>query len=139
WGQGVGSRLTASLLNIADNWLNLKRVELEVYTDNAPAIYLYKKFGFLAEGVRRKVAFGDGHWLDDLVMARFHGIDPDSARTFVGATSSPQPPASQVAGEVTIRPVRVADISQLHDLSRHPAVARTTLQIPSQEISRTEE
>jgi len=27
-------------------WLNLTQLELEVYTDNEPAIQLYKKFGF---------------------------------------------------------------------------------------------
>jgi L-phenylalanine/L-methionine N-acetyltransferase len=33
-------------VDLADKWLNLTRLELEVYTDNAPAIRLYKKFGF---------------------------------------------------------------------------------------------
>ncbi|EPL5549858.1 GNAT family N-acetyltransferase, partial [Pseudomonas aeruginosa] len=45
-GKGVGSRLLGELLDIADNWMNLRRVELTVYTDNAPALALYRKFGF---------------------------------------------------------------------------------------------
>jgi len=36
----------AELIDIADNWLDLKRLELTVYVDNAPAIRLYEKFGF---------------------------------------------------------------------------------------------
>ena len=34
WGQGVGSALVAAVVDLADNWLNIKRIELEVYTDN---------------------------------------------------------------------------------------------------------
>lgn len=37
-------------VDLADKWLNLTRFELEVYTDNASAIRLYKKFGFTIEG-----------------------------------------------------------------------------------------
>lgn len=70
WGRGVGSELMAALLDLADNWLNLKRVELEVHTDNPGAIHLYEKFGFEVEGTRRFQAYGDGRWTDSLVMAR---------------------------------------------------------------------
>jgi putative acetyltransferase len=34
-GRGVGTALLGSALNLADDWLNLSRVELTVYTDNA--------------------------------------------------------------------------------------------------------
>ena len=44
-GQGIGSRLLGALLDVADNWMNLRRVELMVYTDNEPAIALYRKHG----------------------------------------------------------------------------------------------
>lgn len=36
-----------AILDIGDNWLNLKRVELEVNTDNPVAVHLYEKFGFV--------------------------------------------------------------------------------------------
>ena len=55
-GKGVGSRLLGELLDIADNWMNLRRVELTVYTDNAPALALYRKFGFETEGEMRDYA-----------------------------------------------------------------------------------
>lgn len=70
WGQGIGSALMTALLDLADKWLNLQRVELSVFTDNEGAIHLYQKFGFVIEGRRRMVAYGDGRWLDDYVMAR---------------------------------------------------------------------
>lgn len=70
WNQGVGSALMTALVGAADNWLNLKRVELEVYTDNAAAIHLYEKFGFVIEGTKRAYAFRAGEYVDAHVMAR---------------------------------------------------------------------
>ena len=49
-GRGIGTAMMASAMDMADNWLDLKRLELEVYTDNVPAIRLYEKFGFKKEG-----------------------------------------------------------------------------------------
>jgi L-phenylalanine/L-methionine N-acetyltransferase len=34
-GKGVGTALMEAALDLADNWLNLRRIELRVYTDNA--------------------------------------------------------------------------------------------------------
>ena len=70
WNRGVGSALMAALLDLADNWLDLERVELEVFTDNAAAIRLYEKFGFVIEGTKRKYAFREGEYVDTHVMAR---------------------------------------------------------------------
>ncbi|WP_025127523.1 GNAT family N-acetyltransferase [Pseudomonas sp. PH1b] len=68
--QGIGSRLLAAVLEVADNWMNLRRVELTVYADNLPAIGLYQKFGFETEGQLRDYAIRDGRYLDVLSMAR---------------------------------------------------------------------
>lgn len=73
-GKGVGSRLLAAALDLADNWLIIRRVEMEVYSDNEPAIKLYKKFGFLVEGECRQFAFRNGRFVDALIMARL--IEP---------------------------------------------------------------
>jgi putative acetyltransferase len=69
-GRGIGSALMAALIDLSDNWLNLKRLELTVYVDNAPAIRLYEKFGFETEGRRRADVFRDGSFVDSLAMAR---------------------------------------------------------------------
>jgi len=69
-GRGIGSALMAALIDVADNWLDLKRIELAVYVDNAPAIALYRKFGFEVEGTRRFDAFRDGKYVDSFAMAR---------------------------------------------------------------------
>ncbi len=75
WNRGVGSALMTAVLELADNWLNLKRVELEVYTDNQAAIHLYEKFGFQIEGTKRAYAVRGGEYVDTYVMARVRGGD----------------------------------------------------------------
>jgi L-phenylalanine/L-methionine N-acetyltransferase len=69
-GRGIGTALLAALVDTADNWLNIRRLELTVYVDNEPGIRLYKKFGFEIEGSRRADAFRAGKFVDSLMMAR---------------------------------------------------------------------
>lgn len=73
-GRGVGSALMAAMIDLADNWLDLRRIELTVYIDNAPAIHLYEKFGFAIEGTARSFAFRDGAYVDAYMMARLRHI-----------------------------------------------------------------
>ena len=70
-GQGVGSALMQAAVEMADRWLNILRLELDVYTDNEPAVRLYKKFGFEIEGTLKKYAYRDGEYVDVYAMARF--------------------------------------------------------------------
>ncbi|MGO4573485.1 GNAT family N-acetyltransferase [Microvirga sp. 2TAF3] len=72
-GRGIGSRLLREILSVADDWLGLKRIELTVYTDNAPAIALYKRHGFEIEGTHRGFAFRQGAFVDAHAMARLNG------------------------------------------------------------------
>lgn len=69
-GRGVGAALLAALIDLADNWYNLRRLELEVYTDNEPGIRLYRRFGFVIEGAHRAYAYREGAWADAYTMAR---------------------------------------------------------------------
>ena len=69
-GKGAGSALMGAAVDLADKWLNLTRLELDVYTDNEPAIRLYKKFGFLIEGTLVNYAYRDGQYVDTYTMAR---------------------------------------------------------------------
>jgi putative acetyltransferase len=69
-GRGIGRALLEALLDIADNYLGLLRVELEVLATNAPAIHLYETVGFVHEGRKRKGAVRRGRHEDVLVMGR---------------------------------------------------------------------
>jgi putative acetyltransferase len=70
-GQGVGTALLRAATDMADNWLNILRLELEVYTDNELAVRLYKKCGFVIEGTMTRYAYRDGQFVDVYAMARF--------------------------------------------------------------------
>lgn len=72
-GMGVGQKLMEALLDLADNWLMLVRVELGVYTCNEKAIRLYEKMGFEKEGIKRKAAIRKGEYADEPMMARIRG------------------------------------------------------------------
>ena len=69
-GRGVGSALLRALTECADASLGLRRIELSVFCDNASAIALYRKFGFVEEGRSRGYAMRDGVLADVLHMAR---------------------------------------------------------------------
>ena len=69
-GRGAGSALLAACVDLADNWLNLRRLELSVYADNGRAIALYERFGFEREGLMRAYAWRNGRHVDAVAMAR---------------------------------------------------------------------
>lgn len=69
-GKGIGTALMSALVDLADNWLNVFRLELTVYTDNARAIALYKKYGFEIEGTHKAYALRAGEYVDSYAMAR---------------------------------------------------------------------
>lgn len=69
-GQGVGMAMMAAVLALADGWLNLSRLELQVFTDNVPAIRLYRRTGFETEGTLSAYALRAGSLADVYTMAR---------------------------------------------------------------------
>ncbi len=69
-GKGIGTALMQAAVDLADRWLNIIRIDLEVFVDNEPAVRLYKKFGFEFEGTLRCYAFRDGEYVDCYKMAR---------------------------------------------------------------------
>ena len=69
-GQGIGSALLEAALDLADNWLGVTRVDLQVYTDNQAGIALYEKFGFEIEGTHYRYVLRAGEYVDAYSMAR---------------------------------------------------------------------
>lgn len=68
--QGVGDALVRAAIQLATGWLAVRRLELEVYTDNEAAIALYRKHGFRIEGTATGYAYRDGGYADVHLMAR---------------------------------------------------------------------
>ena len=69
-GRGIGRALMAALLDVADRYLGLVRVELDVVAESSGAIRMYETLGFEREGVKRAALLVDGRLADLLVMGR---------------------------------------------------------------------
>ena len=69
-GTRIGRALMQAMIDLADNWLQLKRLSLLVWTFNESAIHLYKKCGFEVEGKLPQYAFGHGDYIDAYIMGR---------------------------------------------------------------------
>jgi putative acetyltransferase len=69
-GKGIGKALLKALLDVADGWLNVFRIELTVFADNERAVALYRDLGFEIEGTHRAYALRDGRYMDTYSMAR---------------------------------------------------------------------
>lgn len=78
-GQGVGRALMQALIDYADRWAQILRLELTVFTDNERAIRLYRSLGFEHEGTHRAYALRDGTYVDAHCMARLHPNPPQLA------------------------------------------------------------
>ncbi len=70
-GKGVATALLREMVDLCDNWLRIDRIELTVFVDNAPALAVYRKFGFEQEGTGKNYALRDGKYVDACFMARF--------------------------------------------------------------------
>jgi L-phenylalanine/L-methionine N-acetyltransferase len=97
---GVGSALVSTALDYADA-VGVAKIELGVFTYNAPAQALYERFGFSVEGVRRSQYLRAGAPLDEVIMARFLGgaaAVPAPAPPDLRAAPAPPPTTPAVTG-----------------------------------------
>ncbi|MBG9390342.1 GNAT family N-acetyltransferase [Caenimonas aquaedulcis] len=75
-GRGIGRKLLTRLLDWADNWAGVLRVELHVHADNDRARALYESMGFVEEGLHKAYALRNGRYIDSYSMARLHPNPP---------------------------------------------------------------
>lgn len=68
-GKGFGTEALKLAVAFAFADLNLQRVWLRVFANNARAIAAYRKAGFTEEGIMRRAAWINGAWVDEVVMA----------------------------------------------------------------------
>ena len=68
-GKGAGTYAIREALEHAFSDLNLHRVYLTVLQNNSPAISLYKKFGFIEEGLCRESVYKEGEYKNVISMA----------------------------------------------------------------------
>jgi RimJ/RimL family protein N-acetyltransferase len=68
-GKGLGTQMMQACFDWSGR-VGLERIELQVYASNTGAIGLYRKFGFVTEGVKIRARKLDGHYDDIVIMAR---------------------------------------------------------------------
>jgi RimJ/RimL family protein N-acetyltransferase len=76
--KGIGNRLIKEL----ESWAQANgicKIELQVWSNNIPAIRLYEKLGYETEGVRKGAILRDGNRHDSILMGRFIGQPAFSA------------------------------------------------------------
>lgn len=78
-GKGIGRRLMDAMIDLADNWLQITRLGLLVWTHNTHAIRLYEGYGFQREGVMPEYAFFKGGYVDGMIMGRLRPDTRDAA------------------------------------------------------------
>ncbi len=87
-GRGFGTDALRTMVRWAFRHLNLHRIELSVEPDNARAVRVYEKLGFVREGMRREHHYDDGCYRDELIMGllgrEFEGNDLNPSRASVG-------------------------------------------------------
>lgn len=69
FGKGYGTEAIDLLLGHAFTTTPLHRIGLEVFAFNDRARHVYKKVGFVEEGVRRDALLWDGRWHDAITMS----------------------------------------------------------------------
>ncbi|MBC7605107.1 MAG: GNAT family N-acetyltransferase [Ramlibacter sp.] len=75
-GRGIGRQLIERLIDWADNWTHVLRIELHVHADNERARSLYESLGFVEEGRHKAYALKAGRYVDCISMARLHPNPP---------------------------------------------------------------
>lgn len=75
-GCGAGTFAINEMLNHAFNDYGLKRIELEVLSNNKRAIHVYEKCGFVKEGTKQKAVFKNGEFLDMHIYACLNNSYP---------------------------------------------------------------
>jgi RimJ/RimL family protein N-acetyltransferase len=73
-GQGVGKALLEYLIGWAERGGVVRKINLKVRADNAPAIRLYERMGWVHEGRTTRDTLIDGEFNDCLLMGR--EVDP---------------------------------------------------------------
>jgi len=70
--RGYGQESFSMMLDYGINFLNLRKISLNVAKYNSDAISLYEKNGFLVEGVFKDDIFIKGKYIDVIRMAKIY-------------------------------------------------------------------
>lgn len=72
WGKGFAKEATLKVIDFCFNELNIRKITLGVVADNLSALTLYKKIGFVQEGLYKKQGYYQSKYCDVIRMALFN-------------------------------------------------------------------
>ncbi|MGE0228288.1 MAG: GNAT family N-acetyltransferase [Dehalococcoidia bacterium] len=73
WDGGYGTDAVRTLCRFGFEEMNLHRIELEAFAENARARRVYERLGFVVEGARRDGWYQGGHYQDVILMGLLEG------------------------------------------------------------------
>ncbi len=127
--EGVGHSLLKSVLDAADRWYNVVRIDIEVPSDNASALRLLHTHGFLSEGTRRNDLMRFGQKVDTVFLGRIRpGFQQDPSQ--IRPPPDWPPPRQNAPGEIQVRPLSPTDAPAWVRVMAHESVLWGTLQVP---------
>lgn len=74
WGKGYAKEASIRVINFCFQKLNTRKITLGVVADNAAAVALYKKMGFVIEGVYKQHGLYNNKYCDTIRMALFNPL-----------------------------------------------------------------
>ncbi len=135
--KGIGRALMNAAVTAADQWLQIRRIEVAVDAQSAALKGFYASLGFVEEGVKRKEILHASRYVDSTVMSR---INAD----LMPAPASPALPTQKRTRKsaplkITIRPATQEDAEALAKVFADRSASNGTLQHPytSSEVWRT--
>ena len=135
--KGIGRALVSAAIAAADQWLQMRRIEVAVDAQSAALKGFYTSLGFVEEGVKRKEILHAAHYVDSTVMSR---INAD----LMPASASPPLPTKRRTRKaaplkIAIRPATEDDAEAFAKVFADRSASNGTLQHPytSSEVWRT--
>ena len=135
--KGIGRVLVNAAISAADQWLQIRRIEVTVDAQSTALKGFYASLGFVEEGVKHCEIFHAGRYVNSTVMSR---INAD----LMPAPPSPALPAKKRARKaaplkITIRPATEEDAEAFAKVFADRSASNGTLQHPytSAEVWRT--
>jgi len=72
WGKGYAFETSRTVVNYCFKTLSLNKITLGVVENNVRAIEVYKRLGFVTEGVNKHHGYYNGQWCNCIRMAIFN-------------------------------------------------------------------
>jgi putative acetyltransferase len=126
--KGVGRALVAAAITAADQWLQMRRIEVAIDAQSAALKDFYASLGFIEEGVKRQEIVHAGRYVDSTVMSR---INAD----MMPAPAAPALPLKKrlrklAPLKITIRPATEDDADAFAKVFSDRSASNGTLQHP---------